>query len=74
MKISPTKSDVSLCITLLEQLYNIADYSHIELTTLLNLEFPDFKFTDTDVYQYYNTTEIVEVEESDANLIYRNML
>lgn len=74
MKITPTKEDVSLGINLLEQIYNLSDYSNIEIATLLNLEFPDFKFTDTDVYQYYHTNELVEVEENDSMLIYRNML
>lgn len=73
MKVTPTDSDISLCITLLEQIYNLADYSNIDLANLLNLEFPDYHFTDTDVYRHYNTTEMVELEESDSKLIYKNM-
>lgn len=73
-RITPTKEDISLCIAIIKQSYDLEDYSYMDIANLLNLEFANYKFTDTDVYRYFNTSEIVEVEERDAELIYQNML
>jgi hypothetical protein len=70
--ITPTKEDIELAIAIVSQVYDTADMSSIELSSLLNLEFPDYIITEADVFKYKNTTELVSIEEDDNVLIYKN--
>jgi hypothetical protein len=73
MIIKPTKEDIELSIAIISQVYDTSDMNSTELATLLNLEFPDYLITESDVYRIMHTSELVSIEEDDMELIYKNV-